>query len=66
MHARFLERIPNLLRKEEFLKKLRPATRRPVAAHGMTHEESTLECLRGLTFLLFLVLVALVIFVVSK
>ena len=69
MFARIAECIPILKKqKDDFLKKLRPVIRtQPVAAgNGMTHEEAMLEWARGLTLILFLVLIVLVISVAGK
>jgi hypothetical protein len=64
MFARIVECIPNLeKKKEEFLKKLRPAirTQQVAAGNAMTHEEAMLEWARGLALILFLALIVLVV-----
>jgi hypothetical protein len=68
MFARIVECIPSLEKKEEFLKKLRLATRtRQVAAgNGMIHEVAMLKWARGLAFILSAVLIVLVISVAGK
>ena len=68
MFARIAECIPSLQKKEEFPKKLRPATRTPrvAAGNGMTHDEAMLEWARGLALILSLVLIVLVISIAGK
>jgi hypothetical protein len=68
MFARIVECIPRLEKKEEFLKKLRPATRtqQVAAGSGMTHDEAMLEWARGLALILFLVLIVLVISIAGR
>ncbi len=54
MFARIVKCIPRLRKKEEFLKKGRPATRthQVTAINGMTHDEAMLEWARGLAIIL--------------
>ncbi|MBZ5614933.1 MAG: hypothetical protein LAO23_13060 [Acidobacteriia bacterium] len=68
MFARIVKCIPSLGKAEEFLKKLRPATRtqQVVAGNGMPHEEAMLEWARGLAIILLLVLMVLVISIAGK
>ena len=68
MFARIVECIPSLEKKEEFLKKLRPATRtqQVAAGNGMTNGEAMLEWARGLALILFLVWIVLVISIAGK
>ena len=63
MFARIVKCIPRLQKKEEFLKKCRPATRtqQVAASNAMTNDEAMLEWARGLALILFLVLIVLVI-----
>jgi hypothetical protein len=68
MFARIGKFIPRLEKKEEFLKKSRPAIRTPQVAtgNGMPHDEAMLEWARGLVLILFLVLIVLVISIAGK
>jgi hypothetical protein len=68
MFARIVKCIPRLERKEEFLKKWRPAarTRQVAAGNGMTHDEAMLEWARGLALILFLVFIVLVISIAGR
>jgi hypothetical protein len=68
MFARIVKCIPRLQKKEEFLKKWRPATRthQVTAINGITHDEAMLEWARGLAIILFLVLVVLVISIAGR
>jgi hypothetical protein len=68
MFARIVNCIPRLERKEEFLKKWRPAarTRQFAAGNSMTHDEAMLEWARGLALILFLVLIVLVISIAGR
>jgi hypothetical protein len=68
MFARIVECIPRLEKKQEFLKKLRPATRtqQVAAGNGMTHDEAMLKWARGLALILFAVLIVLVVSIAGK
>jgi hypothetical protein len=54
MFARIVKLISRLQKKEEFLKKWRPATRTQqiAAGNGMTHDEAMLGWARGLAIIL--------------
>ena len=68
MFARIVKCIPRLQKKEEFLKKYRPATRtqQVAASNGVTHDQAMLEWARGLALILFLGLIVLVISIAGK
>jgi len=68
MFARIAKCIPRLQKKEEFLKKCRPATQtqQVVAGNAMTHDEAMLEWARGLALILFLVWIILVISIAGR
>jgi len=68
MFSQIVSYLSSLGKKEEFPKKLRPATRahQVAAGNGMIHDELMLEWARGLAIVLFIVLIVLVISVAYR